>query len=211
MNFLLDLTQPLVLALLLFIALLVVSLAVVGRPWRSSRSDLADRLRIGAAVVKYDFWLEMHGVNRRRRRGLREELRTNLDDAAERIGAAEAVTALGPLRQMAAATATGPPAGPRWSSGANAAAVVLLIGFLAELLAIISWAGAADASGAGRVQGSLPLFPGSLAVWEHTDAGLSISLDPGWLVITAVALAFLIGSRPWLIGSRHRRADSTTA
>ena len=94
MNFLLDLTQPLVLALILFIALLVASLTVVGRPWRSSRSELADRLRIGSAVVRYDFWLEMHGVSRRRRRGLREELRTNLDDAAEQVGAAEATRKL---------------------------------------------------------------------------------------------------------------------
>ena len=205
MNVILDLAAPLALALLLLVTLLVVSMTLVARPWRSDRSGFADRVRIGATVLRYDFWLEMRGVGRRRCRDLREELRANLDDAAERIGTAQAVKALGSLRQMSAATATanGPARSPRWSTGANSAAGVLLVGALAELIAIASWTSAAEASGAGRVEGSLPLFPGSLASWERLDGGFSIGLEPGWLVIAAVAVAFVLGSRPWLADPRH--------
>jgi len=203
MTFVFGLGQSLLVASLLLAVLLGLSVTLVARTWRSGRSSFTDRLRIGVAVLRYDGWLELHGVGRWRRRDLREELRANLDDAAERVGTAQAVAALGPLRRMAAEAASGTETGPRWSTGAVAASGVLIVGFLAELIAIIGWTGAAEASGVGRVQGGLPLFPGSLATWEQSGQGFSIALEPGWLVIAAVAIAFVLGSRPWLIASRR--------
>jgi hypothetical protein len=205
MSFAVDRAQPLVLALLLLVVLLVLTVALVARPWRSGRPGFGDRFRIGAAVLRYDLWLELRGLGRRRRRDLCEELRANLDDAAERVGAARAVAALGSLRRMSAEAAAGTATGPRWSAGATAAGCALAVVAAAELLAIIAWTAAADASGAARVQGPLPLFPGSLATWERTGSGLSIALEPGWLVFAAVAVAFVLGSRPWLAGSAQRR------
>jgi hypothetical protein len=203
MTILTDLAWPLVLTFLLLVALLGVS-ALLARSWRSNRPHFIDRWRIARAVIRYDFWLELRGVGRRRRRDLREELRANLDAAAERVGAAQAVAALGSLRQLSADATSGSRPGPRWSTGASVAAGVLLAGFLIELVAIIAWAGAAEASGAGRVEGALPLFPGSQAIWDGTGGGISITFEPGWLVIAAVAAGFVLGSRPWLAVTRRR-------
>jgi hypothetical protein len=204
MNFVVDLTQPIVGALLLLAVLGVLTLTGVVRPWRSANSSLADRWKVGAAIVRYDLWLELRGVGRRRRRDLREELRANLNDAAEQVGTTQALAALGSLRQMSAEATAGSPPAPNWSTGATAAGGTFLAVLLAELFAIISWSGAADASGAARVQGPLPLFPGSQATWERIDQGFSIGLEPGWLLIAAAAIAFVIGSRPWLAAARRR-------
>ena len=203
MNVIVDLAPSLAIALLLVIALLGLSLLLIARPWRSAGSGLTDRWRIGAAVFRYDAWLELRGVNRRRRRDLREELRANLDAAAEQVGTTSALAALGSLREMSA-EAVAPDAGPRWSTGAMAAAGAFTVVTVVELIAVIAWNGAAEASGVAQVQGQLPLFPGSLASWERVDGGLSIGLEPGWLVFAAIAIAFVLGSRPWLAVSRHR-------
>lgn len=198
MNFAVDLTLP----LMFLLVGLSVSLALVARPSRSGKFAFADRLRISAAVVRYDFWLDVRGVSRRRRRDLREELRANLDAAAEQVGTAQALAALGSLRRMSAEavpTATG----PRWNTGGLAAAGTFLVVAITELFAIIAWTSAAEASGADRVEGSLPFFPGSVATWDGSGGGFSIAFEPGWLVIAAVAIAFVLGSRPWLAATRR--------
>ena len=64
--------------------------------------NVLDQARVAWAVTSYDWWLDLRGARRRRRRELRHELRTNLRDAAERVGAREAVQALGSTRRMAA-------------------------------------------------------------------------------------------------------------
>ncbi|HST85575.1 MAG TPA: hypothetical protein VLL08_27805 [Kineosporiaceae bacterium] len=204
MNFTLKLTPLLVAGMLVILALVLLTL--IARSWRGSRTGLTDRLRIDAAVGRYDLWLELRGASYRRRRDLRTELRANLNDAAEQVGTGQALAALGSLRQMAAEATGGAVTGPRWSTGASAAAGALVVVILAELWAIATWVSAAEASGATRVQGSLPLFPGSLVTWERVNGGLSIDLDTGWLVIAAAAIAFVLGSRPWLAVSRHRSA-----
>ena len=71
MNFVVDLAQPIVVALLLLTVLVVLTLLKVarhGNRGRSANAGLADRWKVGAAIVRYDLWLELRGVGRRRRR-----------------------------------------------------------------------------------------------------------------------------------------------
>lgn len=194
------------------VAIVLLVLAVV-QPWREDGGSLADRLRIGAVAARYDFWLDLRGVGRRRRRDLRNELRANLADAAARVGAREAVQALGPVRRLAADVAGGTPqAGPRWSAGLVAAGWAFAGVLVTELLALLWWVSGADASGAPRVEGSLPLFPGSLAEYSREDHALSLGLQPGWLVIAAVAVSFVVAARPWLLLTRRAsRSPSAVA
>jgi hypothetical protein len=66
-------------------------------------SDLSwkDRLRIEWAVQRVDFMLDAR-VLRARRRQIRNELRSNLTDAARQVGARAAVRQLGDLHELAA-------------------------------------------------------------------------------------------------------------
>jgi uncharacterized membrane protein YhaH (DUF805 family) len=177
-----------------------VAAAVVGvrRMRETETSRLRDRLRVMSAVSRYDFWLEMRGVRRRRRRDLREELRANLADATPRVGAKQAVEALGSLRQMSADAVGNPGPGPRWANGSIGAGVVFTVCAVVELISLISWLSAARASGVSQVHGALPLFPASKATFDLSDGGLSAGLEPGWLIVVATVLAFVVASRPWL-------------
>lgn len=65
-----------------------------------SRLSLKDRLRIEWAVQRVDFDLDAR-VPRSRRRQIRDELRSNLTDAARSVGAPAAVSQLGDLRSLA--------------------------------------------------------------------------------------------------------------
>jgi hypothetical protein len=206
MTYAVQIASPLVALLLLLIGLIVLTAVLIARPWRSRPAGLADQLRIGAAVARYDLWLELQGVGRRRRRDLREELRANLSDAAQRVGATEAVAALGSLRAMAGEATPRAGSGPRWSRGVTTAAFTFGAVSLAEMFAVVAWTSGAEASGATRAQGSLPFFPGSLATWERIDGGLSVGLEPGWLLLAAVALGFVLGSRAWLVRPQRQRA-----
>jgi hypothetical protein len=156
-------------------------------------------------VGRYDFWLDLRGVPRRRRRDLREELRGNLTAAAGLVGAREAVQSLGPLREMAAGAVDPPGPGPRWSNGWIGASVAFATCAVLELIAMLAWISAADSSGAAHVQGSLPLFPASHLEFSN-QGGWSIEFQPGWLVFAVTVLAFVIGSRPWLALSRRAAA-----
>src|SRR5512142_2028709 len=74
-------------------------LRMAGRP--TTRARPVDRWRIGWALVRYDFWLSVFCVPGRRARALRRELRSNLWDAAARVGSGAAVSGLGSIRAMA--------------------------------------------------------------------------------------------------------------
>jgi hypothetical protein len=183
----------------------------VARPWRRGGPPFTDRLRIAAAVHRYDLWLDLRGVGRRRRRDLRGELRANLTDAASQVGAREAVRALGSVRRLATDVAESmrPQAGPRWSAGVVAAGWAFAVVLAGELLATLWWASGAEASGAPRVEGSLPLFPGSWAEFARDDRAMSLGLQPGWIVVAAVAVSYLVAARPWLLVTRRASSSSS--
>lgn len=81
-----------------------------------------DRVRIERAVQSYDWWLDLRGAPRRRRRELRTELRSNLRDATAHVGSRAAVSGLGSTRQMAAEVVPEDPTRPRWTAGLQAGA-----------------------------------------------------------------------------------------
>jgi hypothetical protein len=87
--------------------------------------------------------------------------------------------------------------GPQWVRGATSASIVFLICVIMEMMSLVSWISAANASGSSRVQGSLPLFPASEAIYSTSGGGFSIELQPGWLVVVVSLVAFMIASRPW--------------
>jgi hypothetical protein len=198
LHFTLDSYLDVVLLLLVAVALIGLAWLSIARPWRSNGLSAGDRVRISSALIRYEFWLELRGVNRRRRRDLIEELRGNLHDATAQIGSGPAVAALGPVRLMSA-EAAGPARGrPHWSAGIVAATTLFLVVTVLELVATAAWVSAADTAGVDRLQGALPLFPGSRASWERLDGGLSVALEPGWLVVAAVVVGFVVAARPWL-------------
>jgi hypothetical protein len=157
--------------------------------------------RVELAVLRYDFWLDLQGVPRRRRRELRRELRQNLDDAAQRVGSRTAVRQLGSLRALAAegAEAVHRPGTPRWSRAGVAAALAFGVVAVLEMLAVLWWVSAADSSGAATVSGALPLFPGSAVEYSETATSTALEVQPGWLVLAAAGATFAVVSRPWLL------------
>ena len=192
----------LLLALGLAPVALVAALLVSRR--RGRGGSLADRLRIDLAVLRYDAWLDLRGGVGRRRRELREELRANLVDATSQVGSREAVRRLGPLRTLAAeaAGAARPAGGPAWGYGALVGVYAFTAVLVLELLAAMWWTDAAHDSGAPTVRGSLTLFPGSAVAYSRLGDGMSLEFRPGWLVLAAAAVAFAVGSRPWLLARR---------
>ena len=75
---------------------------------RERRLRLADRLRIERAVQRVD-WVLDGRVPIAKRRQVRNELRSNLVEAAQEVGAEKAIQQLGDLREVAEDTqASGP-------------------------------------------------------------------------------------------------------
>jgi hypothetical protein len=198
--------------LFLFLPAVAVSAAAwttIARPWRSGALGLRDRWRISATLVRYEFWLELREVQRRRRRDLIEELRANLHDATAQVGSRHAVKALGSLRRMSAETAETARTQPRWSTGFAAGSAMFVGLFLLELMTTFAWISGAEASGADSAQGGLPFFPGSRASWNAVDSGFSMELELGWLTFAAAVLAFVVAARPWLRLSRRSQVGRT--
>jgi hypothetical protein len=211
MSFTLDSFTDVLLLLLLAAALLAVAWLAIARPWRSDSIGLSDRWRISTALVRYEFWLELRNVNRRRRRDLIEELRANLHDATAQVGSRQAVKALGSLRRMSGETVETARTRPRWSTGFVAAAAIFIALFLIELMAAFAWMSGAEASGVARVQGALPFFPGSQATWNGNASGFSMDLELGWLTFATAALTFIVVGRPWVGLRRRSRVNPAAA
>jgi len=207
-GFALDSWADIALVLGVGLALAAAPLLILAPALQRQRGSLADRLRIGLAVLRYDAWLDLRGgVGGRRRRQLRKELRANLVDASAQVGSRDAVRRLGPLRQLAAeaadaARSTHPAPRPAWGHGAVVAGQAFAVVLLLELLAVMWWTGAAHDSGAPTVRGSLTLFPGSAVEYSRLTGGASLEFQPGWLVLAATAVTFAVASRPWLLARR---------
>ncbi|SDE23082.1 hypothetical protein SAMN05660485_00257 [Blastococcus fimeti] len=166
-----------------------------------------DRVRIERAVLSYDWWLDLRGAPRRRRRELRTELRSNLRDATAHVGSRAAVSGLGRTRQMAAEAVPEDPTRPRWTAGLQAGGAALALAVLVALLAGLAWAdGAMSADASSPARGSVTLLPGSSMEYEPLADGFSVSTGVGWLPVAVGVLVFVAVARPW----RALRAQTST-
>lgn len=171
--------------------------------------NVVDRVRVERAVSSYRWWLDVRGASLRRRRELGSELRGNLLEAAEQLGARQAVQALGSPRQMAADAVPVRRGRPRWTLGARTAGAAMAAVVLVEFLAALAWLdGVADAGPTHRVSGSLTLFPGSSLRYDPFDTGFSMLFEPGWLCLPIALVVFLAVCRPWLALGRRSTAHA---
>lgn len=165
-----------------------------------------DQVRIERAVLSYDWWLDLRGAPRRRRRELRTELRSNLRDATAHVGSHAAVSGLGSTRQMAADAVPADPTRPRWTAGLQAGGAALALTLFVALLAGLAWAdGAMSAAPDTPVRGSVSLLPGSSMEYSPTADGFSVSTGVSWLPVAIGVLVFVAVARPWraLPGARR--------
>ncbi|PRY62673.1 hypothetical protein BCF74_104109 [Knoellia remsis] len=160
--------------------------------------NVIDTLRIESAIQRYDFWLEMRGVAGKRRRELQQELRTNLREASADVGTTRALFGIGSPKQLAHAATETDPSRPRWSQGAMAAVLTLLV--LSTWLALTSLTvlDTADAAQAGGPVSVSP-FPwfGTTFTVESTAERLALSVTGMWQLVAGPTLAFLAVAQPW--------------
>ncbi len=195
--------------MLIFSALVLATIVAVtvglARPWELRGGSLVDKLRIAEAVTNYDFWLWVRGVGSRRRRELRAELRANLWEASQRVGARPALAAVGPLRRLASESVPSR-SSPRWGHGVAAAVIAVELVVMAQLFVSSVVADAARAASADRLAVPVTLFPGMRTEYVTLPGGgfrLETSLGPVSLVVAVLVL--VVVARPWLLLRRRTR------
>ncbi len=164
----------------------------------TQRVSTVDKARIAFAGFRYDFWLDLRSVPRRRRRELRSELKSNLTDAALHVGIGPALSSLGSLRRLAAETTRDGQLRSRWTAGWTIAITTLVGLFLAFLVLTLYWTeGALDAGATEPVRSSLFPFFGSTIELDPTNDGLAWSMEPGPMpFVIAIAVGLLV-AKPW--------------
>ena len=176
--------------------------------------NVLDRARVEWAIRSYDWWLDLRGANGRRRRELRRELRANLMDAAQHVGARDAVRALGGTQQMAVEAIPADRARPRWSVGISAGLVAAAATLLVQFLTALAWLDGVLAAGPdGRVSGSITLHPGSSLQYAPQASGFSMTFSPGWSALVVGLLVLVAVARPWRLrtGPAGRRRSYAVA
>lgn len=162
---------------------------------------LIDRLRIFRAVQAYDFWLELRGTPWRRRRALRDELRANLGEAGQTVGAREALRAVGPIKALAFETVPAQPNRPRWYVGTVAAAATLILVLGALLYTSMVMLETAEAVGAvgQEIRTGIPPWWGVTFVAEIEADGSAFmgGFEGGWALLLPSLVVFLLVAQPW--------------
>ena len=192
---------------LVFAAFVLTVIAVVvlwlARPWELRGGRLVDKIRIGEAASSYDFWLSLRGVGGRRRRELRAELRANLWEAAQHVGAKEAIAGVGQLRRLAHDSVP-EHRGPRWGYGVAAGFVAVEVFLMAQVFLATVVADAAQAAGARRLDVALTLVPGMSVQYEEVSGGgFSVGTEFGPASLVVAALAFVAFAQPWRLLTRR--------
>jgi len=164
----------------------------------SQRVSTLDRARIAYAGFRYDFWLDLRSVPRRRRQELRSELKSNLTDAALHVGIGPALSSLGSVRRLAAETTRDGQLRSGWTAGWLVAVTTLVMLFFAFLVLTLYWIeGALDAGATEPVRSNLFPFFGSTIEVDPSDGGLAWSMEPGPMpFVIAVAVGLLV-AKPW--------------
>ncbi|WP_035902832.1 hypothetical protein [Knoellia subterranea] len=160
--------------------------------------SLIDRIRTETAILRYDFWLEMRGVNGPRRRDLRRELRANLSEATADIGATRALFGIGSPKELAYAATETDPSRPRWSQGSIWAGAVFLILALWMALTSLTVIQTAEAAGVASPVSVHP-FPwwGTTFTAQSSPGTLEAGVTAPWQLIVGPLLTFLLVAQPW--------------
>lgn len=184
--------------LLVLVTPLVLQGVVIARPWLTP-GGLVDRMRVGWAVYRYEFWLGVADVPRRRRRDLRRELHANLADATARTGSRQAVDALGSLRLLAARSKDPSRSRqPTWTAATTAGILVFTLLLAAQLLLAAGFVAGADASGVGHdVRGAVGLPGYTVAYSQQARGGFGVEVEGGLSILVLPLIAFVVVARPW--------------
>ncbi|MBI4944071.1 MAG: hypothetical protein HY830_25295 [Actinobacteria bacterium] len=193
---------------LIFVTFVLTAVAgtvlAIARPWELRGGRFVDKIRVGEAVSSYDFWLGLRGVSGRRRRELRAELRANLWEATQRVGAKEAIAAVGPLRQLAFDSVS-EHRGPRWGYGVAAGFVALQVFLTGQVLLTSVVVDTAQAARASRLDVAVTIVPGMTVHYEDTVAGgFSFGTDFGPACLVVGLVVFVLVAQPWRL--LHRRS-----
>lgn len=158
----------------------------------------ADRVRIAFVAFRYDFCLDLHSVPRNRRRALRAELKSNLNDAAHDVGVRSALSSLGSVRTLAAETTRDGQLRSRWTAGWVAGATALAILLTTFSFLMLYWTeGVLDAGAAEPVRSSLFPFFGSTVEVDPADGGVVWSMQPGPVPFVVGLVVWLFVAKPW--------------
>jgi len=162
---------------------------------RERRLRLADRLRIERAVQRVD-WVLDGRVPIAKRRQVRNELRSNLVEAAQEVGAEKAIQQLGDLRALAVSYLELYRGRFDFQAGAIAAVITYAALQVLGLALILAFHAGVAAGGAHSGTYSLQFWSGfgpfSISVSADGRQFSMLLLSPAHLVLMAVA--FAIGS-----------------
>jgi hypothetical protein len=165
----------------------------------SKTHSFTDRLRLAWLSARYDFWLDLNSVPRRDRRELRNELLSNVHDAAADVGVRNATANIGKLRHLARQTARDGELRSAWSAAITASlttVAALIVGFL--FLSLYYVEGVLDSGTDQVVTSSLfPFFGSQIEVEPATADGLGFSVSPGALPLLTGVLVFIVVAKPW--------------
>lgn len=163
---------------------------------------LRDTIRTEYAIARYDAWLELRGTPRRRRRELRTELRSNLQDAATEVGTDTALLGIGSPRRLANDMAPVPdPTRGRWTLGGTWALLTLAALVIALLLTSFAFLDGVDASGVRDREVSGGVFPWFGTTFSASVAGDGSGIAAGvltpWPLLVFPLLVFAAVAQPW--------------
>lgn len=159
-----------------------------------SELSLKERARIEVAVRRVDASLQWR-VPRARRHQIRDELRANLTEAAERVGGEEAVRQLGDLRTLARSYADiyrG-----RWDFRAGWWALFITYVAVQILSIVISLAFSAGVVAGGG-------HPASYAVWSGFGPFAGSASPHTFTVVLGSPAHLVLMAVAFLLGSAHR-------
>lgn len=162
------------------------------------------RARLWWASLRYDLWLDLYCIPRKQRQALRAELKSNLTDAASRVGLPAALARLGSLRHLAADTYRDGQLRSRWATGFAAAGSALAISLIAFLFLTLYYAeGVLDSNATESVTSSLFPYLGS-NITVDPSSGLELTIEPGPLPLVLSVVVWLWVAAPWR-SLGHRR------
>ena len=190
---------------------ILVAAIILFQLYRVRVPGVMNQVRAVWYVLTYDDALQWLGVSGKKRKGLLNELRSNISDAAKDAPMGVVLERLGKPRELARDIAA-PRRGPPWTLGVTVGVCVWLAFGLASFVGLdvlstgIEHLAPADAS----VVSASPLLPG--VTYDVTTDGAgkidTIGLESNLAALILPAGAFLVFSRPWRALKRRSSGEA---